>query len=287
MEYLAAESLLPEPEDYFTGDKDADMDRYRRILYEAAKQLIRVDSSLTLNTAQTINLTPAAKTGTGIDFTADASLFAATDVGRRIVKRCYTGVETGQAIITAFTSTTVVVCDIEEDFDSTDIMGNGEWYFTVSSVTGLDHLEGEEVQVQIDGADGGLHTVSSGAITLDAYGSVIHVGLPYVGRIITMPLDIGALAGTAQGRITTVNKLGLLVRHTLGVKYGTDPYNLEQLQSRDYNEYFGRPPVLVTDVLFLNLSDSYDRRKYIHIVQDTPFPCTIQGIVPYVDTTNE
>jgi hypothetical protein len=81
--------------------------------------------------------------------------------------------------------------------------------------------------------------------------------------------------------------LGLLVRNTLGVKYGTDLYNLEQLKSRDYNERFGRPPALVTDALELRLPDGYDRRKFIHIVQDSPFPCTVQGIIPFVDTTNE
>lgn len=287
MEYLDAEALLPEQEDYFTGVEDTDVAAYKRMLYEAAKQLIRVDSALTLDQAQTVAITPGAVTGTGKTFTAAGDLFSATDVGRRIVKKCITGEETGQAVITAYVSATQVTCDIEEDFDSTDAISSGNWYLTVTSVSGLDHLEGEEVQVQIDGADGGLHTVADGAITLDTYGSVIHVGLPYVGRLMTMPLDIGAMVGTAQTKTTTVNRLGLLLRNSLGTKYGTDLYNLEQVQSRDTQEYFNRPPALVTDVLFLNLPDGYDRRKFIHVVQDTPFPCTVQGIIPHVDTTNE
>lgn len=286
IEYFEAEDPLPEKEDYYTGDKDDDDTKYKALLYEAAKHLIRVDSALTYDASQTIPLTPAAVGGL-TTFTADGDLFSASDVGRYIVKKVITGEETGVAKITEYVSATVVNANILETFDSLTKMGADEWFLSVSSVSGLDHLEGEEVQVQIDGADGGLKTVASGAITLDTYGTVIHVGLPYVGHLQTMPLDIGALVGTAQAKTTTVNKLGLLVRNTLGVKYGTDLYSLEQLKSRDYNERFCRPPALVTDALELRSPDGYDRRKFIHIVQDTPFPCTIQGIIPFVDTTNE
>jgi hypothetical protein len=214
-------------------------------------------------------------------------LFSASDVGRYIVKKIITGEETGVAKITGYISATEVNAQILETFDSLTQMAADEWFLSVTSVLGLEYLEGEEVRVQVDGADGGVKTVSGGAITLDTYGTVIHVGLSYVGQLQTMPLDIGALVGTAQAKTTTLNKLGLLVRNTLGVKYGTDLYNLEQLQSRDYNERFCRPPALVTKALELRVSDGYAMRKFIHIVQDSPFPCTVQGIIPFVDTTNE
>ena len=287
MEYMAAEDYPPEPEEYYTGDEEADDLQYRRLLYEAAKQYIRVDSALTYDSLQVTGLTPAATTGSAIVFTADDPIFGATDVGRYITKKAITGEETGVAKIVGYTSTTVVTCDILEDFDSTDTMEIEGWYLSVTSILGLDHLEGETVQVQIDGADGGTAVVTSGAVTLETWGTVIHIGLPYTGRIITMPLDIGAMVGTAQTKITTVNRLGLIVRNTLGVKYGTNPYTLEEMPARDVDEHYNRPPALVTDVLFFNLPDGFNRRKCIHIVQDKPFPCTLQGIVPHVDTTNE
>lgn len=287
IEYLEAESPLPEFEDYFTGDEDADDLKYRRVFYETAKQFVRLDSSLTLDTSQTVALTPAATTGEGIVFTAASALFSASDVGRYIVKKNLTGVETGIARIVTYTSDIVVECDILDTFDSTNQILSGGWYLSADSVTGLDHLEGETVRIQIDGADGGETEVVSGAIDLDGWGTVIHIGLPYSGILQTMPLDIGALVGTAQAKITTLNRLGLLVRNTLGAKFGTCLYRLDQIESRSVNEHYDRPPKLETEVLFLNLSDGYDRRKTVYIVQDTPFPCTIQGIIPYVDTTNE
>ncbi|MFZ2738753.1 MAG: ubiquitin-activating E1 FCCH domain-containing protein, partial [Burkholderiaceae bacterium] len=86
IEYFAAEDPLPEPEDYYTGDRDADDTKYKALLYEAAKHLIRVDCSMTYDASQTIALTPAAVSGL-TTFTAAGSLFSAADVGRYIVKK--------------------------------------------------------------------------------------------------------------------------------------------------------------------------------------------------------
>jgi len=289
VEYMEAEAVLPEQEDYYTAVLATDTLKYRKLLYEASKSLVRVDSALTLNQAQAVSITPGAVTGTGITFTTLSDVFAATDVGRYIVRKYVTGEESGKALITAYVSATEVTCTIIEDFDSITEIAVGNWFLTATVISGLAHLEGESVRVQIDGADGGTYTVASGSITLSDPGTIIHVGLSYTGRITTMPLDIGAMVGTAQAKIMTVNRLGLLIRNTLGVKFGTALYDLDQIPWRGSDEAFAiaTSELLRTSPEFLNLPDGYDRRKFIHIVQDAPFPCTIQGIVPYVDTTNE
>lgn len=288
VEYIEAEDNLPEREEFYTGVEATDTLMYRKLVYENAKQLLRVDSALSLDQSQPVALLPGAVTGVGVTFTASSDVFSASDVGRYIVRKYVTGKESGRALITAYTSTTEVVCTIIDDFDAITSIAANNWYLTVTTVTGLDHLEGETVRVQIDGADGGEETVTNGAIEIDSPGTVVHVGLQYTGRIQTMPLDIGALVGTAQAKITTVNRLGLLIRNTMGVKYGTRLYDLEQTVLReDGFIVIATNQLLETEVKFLNLPDGYDRRKYVHIVQDAPFPCTIQGIIPYVDTTNE
>lgn len=65
--------------------------------------------------------TPAATTGTGINFTAGASIFVSGDVGKFIRGGG------GYAEITSFTSGTVVVMTILKDFDNTDAITAGEW----------------------------------------------------------------------------------------------------------------------------------------------------------------
>lgn len=294
IEYQEADVVLPEPEDYYTGEanKVSDETAYESVLYETAKQLIRVDSALSLSGEQQVELTPGvgatvAET-TGVTFTATSPVFAATDVGRYIVRKYVDGTESGRALITAYTSTMVVTCTILTAFDSVSAIPAGEWYLTFTSVTGLDHLEGETVAVQIDGEDDGTdYTVSSGAITLESAATYVHVGLRYTGRLTTMPLNIGAMVGTAQALTTTVNRLGVLFRHARKTLYGTDLYRLEEVKNRDISSVAYRPDRLMTNVEFLNIPDGYSKRKYVHIIQATANPCTVQGILPFVDTTNE
>jgi len=72
----------------------------------------------------TTTMTPSATTGTAINFTSSAAMFVAGDVGKFIRK----GVN-GYAVITAYTSTTVVVCTILTDFDNVDAIPAAEWTF--------------------------------------------------------------------------------------------------------------------------------------------------------------
>ncbi len=65
--------------------------------------------------------TPSATTGIGINFTASANAFREADVGRRL----YSG--ESSALITGFTSQTVVVCTVEQDFRSTAAIAAGSW----------------------------------------------------------------------------------------------------------------------------------------------------------------
>ena len=69
----------------------------------------------------------------------------------------------------------------------------------LSSVGGLDHLEGKLVQPVVDGAVQTMKTVSGGQITLDLPGKNIEVGLPYLSKLETTPYNDGNSAGTNLG----------------------------------------------------------------------------------------
>ena len=80
-------------------------------------------------------LTPAATTGTGVDFTAGASTFLDGDIGRQIINNA--DGETGRATITAVTSATVAVCTIIEDFTDTNAIASGDWKMDLSPIADL------------------------------------------------------------------------------------------------------------------------------------------------------
>lgn len=69
-------------------------------------------------------LTPAATSGAGVNFTAGAASFLDSDVGR------YLQAGAGRALITGFTSTTVVVCTIIDNFPSTAAIASQAWRIT-------------------------------------------------------------------------------------------------------------------------------------------------------------
>ena len=73
-------------------------------------------------------LTLSALTGTNITATAGAATFLAGDVGRTI------RVGAGKASIISFTSTTVVVCDVIDDFSSVGPIASGDWSLNGSPV---------------------------------------------------------------------------------------------------------------------------------------------------------
>lgn len=93
----------------------------------------------------------------------------------------------------------------------------------LSVVTGLEHLEGEEVVVWADGRDLGTYTVGGGYIDLGEIVSDITVGLAYTARYksarIVIPVKNAEIIFAAAKQISHV---GLLLQdtHAQGLRYG-------------------------------------------------------------------
>src|SRR3546814_17498757 len=72
-----------------------------------------------------------------------------------------------------------------------------------TTITGLDHLEGETVKILADGAVVADKTVSSGSITLVAAASVVQVGLGYTHRGKTLKIE-AARKSVVSGKSVSV-----------------------------------------------------------------------------------
>lgn len=299
IEYLTDKIDYPVARDFFTGVKATDLAKFQNQMFEAQKGYIFLDSALTFDgsltgTNASASVTPAATSGTGITFTASASVFSANDVGRQIWKKSTTGAEEGRAEITAYTSATEVTCTILEEFDSTDAISAGDWYLTTDDVSGLSHLEGETVTVIADGGQHAQKTVSNSIINLDRECSVVHVGLGYEGWIETNSIEGGGTNGTAQTKRKSVNAVGVRFLNTMFGKVGTSYYSLEQIYERSASMKMDRPPLPYTGDKKITIADKslndYDggwkREKNIIIQQDLPFPINVQLLVPYMNVSN-
>lgn len=306
IEYFADKVNFPRREDYIDGaiedseeTEATDHAKWQNLIFESQKEYIHVDSSLSyygdkLGLDASATLTPGATTGTGITFTASASVFTSAMVGRELWRKAIDGTETGRAEITAYSSGTQVTCTVLEDFDSTDAIPAGEWYLTAGTFNNLDHLEGETVTVVADGGQHPERTVADGSIILARQASVVHVGLPYYGYLESNDLEGGGTTGVAQTKRKNVHAVGVRFVDTLYAKYGTSYYKLNQIEMRTAAMRMDRPPEIFTgDVKETYANESNDKRdagwsreKRVIIAQDQPFPCNVQLIVPYMSVSN-
>ena len=153
-----------------------------------------------------------------------------------------------------------------------------------ASLTGLDHLEGEEVQILIGDAVYPNQTVTNGAINVNlpsnsAYKS-IEIGLGYSSRIKTMRVEAGSQAGTAQGRKKRYNEVMVRLHKTVGIKINGD-----QLPFRTSSTPMGQNiPEFTGDKRVTNLG--WDRDGQIEILQEQPLPMTVLGITGTLVTTD-
>lgn len=157
-----------------------------------------------------------------------------------------------------------------------------------TSITGLDHLEGETVSILADGATHPQKTVASGAITLNRSASKVSVGLGYNATIRTLTLEAGASDGTAQGKKQRVNRVIIRVLKTLGMKVGPqlDDLSLPPEMGRSASDNLGEKVPLYSGDIDTPLEGSwYDRGRY-YLRQEDPLPMMVTLVMPHVHTEN-
>ncbi len=148
-----------------------------------------------------------------------------------------------------------------------------------TTITGLDHLEGETVAVLADGGVRENATVSGGSITLSRSASVVHVGLAYTGLLQTMRPEVGFKEGTWQGEIKRINGATIRVYESGTFKFGRDASHLDNALFKTSDVAMGTPPALFTGDKKIGYEGSYDTDARLMIVQDKPLPLTVIAII--------
>ncbi len=275
-----------------------------------------VDSGLTLDQTGTVlgfgTLTP----GTGANvvdtadvlFTASVGGFTTGHVGRKLLYRYKDTADpntpdgrhpkhkhivwaTGYATITERVSGTVVKATINEAWPAAVVgtaIAAGDWRMTAASVSGLDHLNGETVQVWGDGAPQDEKTVSAGAITLETDAATVQVGLGYTGRFDPILTDIGSRQGTRHGKTQKIAAVSLYLHRSVGGRVrvpasedGGAPVEQELIPFRYTDDKLAeaiQPWSGWTDPI--PVPGDWSKDPYLLIEQDIPGPFEIRAIVP-------
>lgn len=155
-----------------------------------------------------------------------------------------------------------------------------------TTISGLDHLEGEELAVLADGAVHPNVTVTAGSVTLQRPSSVVNLGLPYTATVLTMPLEAGAADGVAQGKQMRINNIVMrLFRTGSGLYYGPDESRMDELHLRRSNDNMDSPvPLFTGDTQLLAWPGEYQQAPQMRIEHRLPTPCTLVALMPQVHT---
>ncbi len=181
---------------------------------------------------------------------------------------------------------------LEQDFtDESDIedaffVDSGLTYdgSPATTISGLGHLEGEEVSILVDGATHPRATVASGSVTLQRAGSKVHIGLPFETLLQTLRLEAGAADGTAQGKTKRITKVVVRFLATVGAQAGVNPADLDEIQFRSPSVPMNQAIPPFTGDKLVEWSGGYDFDGYMYISQPQPLPMTIVALMPQVIT---
>lgn len=146
---------------------------------------------------------------------------------------------------------------------------------TVTTVSGLDHLEGVVVSVIADGAPQSTQVVTAGQITLESAAErIVHVGLDFPAVLIPMRPEGGAQMGTAQGKTKRHRSIRIRVQDSATGEAGTESGERESFRFPTAGLYTG-------DTEDMPWRGGWEEDGYIKITRDKPLPLTVCGIMMY------
>lgn len=297
VEYMNDFPIFPLLADFFTGDEDSDNEKFLNALYETQKQSIHLDMSITydgsdIGAINNANITVMPVTGSAknsVTVTADQLIFTADMVGRQIWGQFdLNGNGGGRFVIDAFVSATVVTGHTLVDFLSISEISAGEWYLTTSSLSGLDHLEGETVSAIVDGGTTPDVVITNGSTTIPQQASVVTVGYKYRGVLEFLNIDLGGQTGPASSKNRNLYKITLDFYNSLGTQFGTDYYELETLTFRSTASKLDRPPPPLSGHKAIPYPDRWETdEKRMIVMQTVPMPCTLRSLDFVMNTADE
>lgn len=253
---------------------------------------IRVDCSLTLDSPVTISgatsAEPVVITATSHGFSNGDQVKIDNVVGMTELNGQY-------FLVANKADNTFELTDLDGvDIDGTeytDYVSGGEVREMVTAISGLGHLEGETVTVQVDGSIPSTETylVSSGAITLSQKAAVVHVGLPYTGTIRLLKLSDGSPTGTGQTKNRRIFGITFRVDRSLGLSVGRDASNQDTLIPYAFDDD-DMPPDLHTgdfpEDRPKHFKTGWGTSDEVVIIQNKPLPAHILAIILQSEVTD-
>ena len=148
-----------------------------------------------------------------------------------------------------------------------------------TTISSLNHLEGETVSILADGSTHADKVVTDGKVTLDREASKVHIGYNYTSTIETLRLEAGADDGIAQGKIKRIHGVTARFFNTVGAELGPDTNNLDRLPFRDSSMSMNQAVPLFNGDKEIYFPSGYENDARVIVRQSQPLPMTVLAIM--------
>lgn len=152
----------------------------------------------------------------------------------------------------------------------------------ISSVSGLDHLEGKSVSVIADGAYRGEFTVSGGKIALGTAATTVVAGLNYKSTFESLDIPVPRQDGTSFARKKKISRIVVKLRNSYSGKVGINGTDRLTRINMQKPGAIGAPAALYTTDYHIEPAGGYEYEAHVDIVQDEPYPLNVLAFVAEV-----
>lgn len=294
------------------------VERFTQRRIDDIKDFVGMDSTLSFDGRNTDATTMTISNGTTwkydetLTLTASASFFISSDPGNAVLfyspalddlgnqKYDIDGepiMDQYRFTIEDYTSDTVVTGKMNRTVPTAlRNVSTTVWEYAVDEVSGLWHLEGQNVSIFADAfveaspnnPSHQIKTVTNGKVQLDDPHAVIHVGLPFVCDMQTLSID--ATQQTLQNKKMIAQEVTMFCEETRGLWAGKSEPVADYLTGLTEVVPFSEesedaPPKIKTDTLETQIAGTYDNKGRAFVRQVDPLPATIlsittSGIIP-------
>lgn len=150
-------------------------------------------------------------------------------------------------------------------------------------ITGLTWLEGETVSILADGAVEPQQVVKDGKITLTYPAEIVHVGLPFIADMKTLPAAMALQDGSyGSGHKKNVREVFFRVVNSSGTQAGPSFDKLSEYPSRS-TEFAGNVPDPITDEIGFQIQPQWSQSGQACVRQKYPLPLRIVSMTTVLE----
>jgi hypothetical protein len=162
-----------------------------------------------------------------------------------------------------------------------------DWYTEyeppLTTLDGLDYLDGKEVEIVEDLVPQSRQTVSGGEVVGSAGVERTVVGLPFTATLAPMYIEPMVEFKQPMGKRKGIFKASIRLLDTMGIEMGQSLDDLVEVKFGETGLDTWDETELFTGERTVNFSNVFDRLHTCYIVQEKPLPVTVLAMVPSVE----